>query len=51
MSLTSNQFVFSQQLSREPKIIKPKTTLIDTNRGYIYLKLGQMNLFGAFYVY
>ena len=40
MSLTSNQFVFNRQLSRKPKNIKLKTSLIDTCSGYIYLKLG-----------
>ena len=40
MLLTSNQFVFNRRLSRKPKNIKPKTSLIDTYSGYIYLKLG-----------
>ena len=35
-----NQFVFNRQLSRKPKNIKPKTSLIDTYHGSIYLELG-----------
>ena len=40
MSLTSKQFVFNRQLSRKPKNIKLKASLIDTYSVYIYLNLG-----------
>ena len=45
-----NRFIFDQQLSNEPKNIKPKTTFIRIYRGYIYLKLGYTNFFRALYV-
>ena len=46
-----NRFKFDQQSSKEPKIIKPKTALFDTYRGYINLKLGYTNFFEFFYEY